>query len=100
MKTLTEPAASDQLLYLYRSRMQAMEHVALAAGTKYALCLLKLHPAVTPANYAQLRQDICGVTGIADIEIVVDHETRSELPADTQLAAVVSVDLRIEGVSE
>ena len=96
MKTLTEPTADAQVVAAYNRGMQVSEQVDLLTGTKYALCLLKLNSAVTSSDYPTLATDVRAVTGIQDISLVVDHETRASVPTGKKLVAVLELNLRLE----
>ena len=60
----------------------------LETDTKYAICLLKLNSAVVPGDYPNLKSAIEGVTGVQEITLIIDHQTRATIPANTQLKAV------------
>ena len=98
--TLIEPDAEQQLLDTYNRGMAAVQQVDLALSTKYALCLVKLNPTVTPADYPALKAAIEGVTGVQEITLVIDHETRADVPAGKQLVVVIELNARIEDVPE
>ena len=96
INTLSEPTADQQLLALYNRGMRlAGPPEPLELDTSYAVCLLKLHPSVTAANYPALKTATEEVAGIQTISLLADHHTRASLPANKALAASVILDLRI-----
>lgn len=95
-KTLTEPSADAQLERLYNTGMAAVEQVDLVTGTKYALCLLRLAGAVTPADYPAIKTAIEGATGVQEIILLIDHETRASVPIGKKLMLVAEMNLRVE----
>ena len=96
MVTLTEPSAEERLLDMYRGDMRAVAHEELLPDTKYAAVLLKLAPGVTQGDYPALAAAITGITGIQGVTLLIDHQTRADVPDGRQLAAVFKVDLRLE----
>lgn len=95
-RTLSEPTADEQLLDIYNRGMRISDRIVLETDQKYALCLIKLAAAVTPGDYPALKAAIEAVTGVQEINLVVDHQTRATLPTDTQLVAFLELNLRIE----
>ncbi len=95
-RTLSEPTADEQLLDIYNRGMRIADRIVLETDQKYALCLLKLASAVQSTDYPALKAAIEAITGIQEISLVVDHQTRSTLPTDTQLVAILELNLRIE----
>jgi len=101
LRTLTEPSDDAKLLKLYNSGMAMSNPKVLDLDRKYAVCLISLAAGVTqPDDYAALRTAIEGVTGVTEIELLIDGQTRATLPAGKQLVAVCEVNLRIQDVPE
>lgn len=99
-KTLSEPTADTQLLDVYNRGMRIADRIPLAVDTKYALCLLTLNAAVVPADYPTLKTNIEAVTGVSNISLVIDHQTRATVPTDTEIVAILEFNLRIESTEE
>lgn len=99
-KTLTEPNAEEQVIKTYNREMRVADRIVLELNTKYAICLLKLHPAVTPANYPAIGQAINAVPGVQGITLIIDHQTRASLPEGHELSAVIETFLRIDPIPE
>lgn len=97
-KTLTEPSTDDQIIDTYNRGMRTAERIVLDTDQLYAVCLLRLNNAVTPANYPALKTAIEAVTGVQNISLIIDHRTRATIPANTQLMAIVEANLRLEPV--
>jgi len=98
-KTLAEPTADAQLLDVYNRGMRIADRIVLETDQKYALCLIKLAAAVQPGDYPALKTAIEAITGVQEISLVVDHQTRATLPTDTQLVAILELNLRIESTA-
>ena len=105
MKTLQEPSADQQQINRYNKGMHSADILDLVPGDKYALCLLNLNGAVVPGDYATLKTNIEGVTGVQKITLVVDNQnaggtvtTAGSVPAGKKLVAVVELNLRIEDI--
>ena len=94
--TLQEPTADQQLERLYNTGMVSSKSLQLDNDQLYALCLIKLNNAVVPADYPDLKAAIEAITGVQEINLVIDHHTRATVPTDKHLEAVVEINLRIE----
>ena len=100
MKTIAEPTAAQQQKAIYNRGMREAGIVDLELGTKYALCLLRLHPDVDqPGDYATLATCVKAVTGIQGVDLVVDsHGTPATIPEGHKLVMVCEANLRIEPI--
>ncbi len=88
----------DQRLRLAVSKgLKRVVNKTLEDGTKYAICLLKLHPTVVPGDYPALKTAVEGVTGIQEIELLVDRETRAteDMPAPLIADGTVAMEMEI-----
>ena len=101
--TLTEPSDDQKQIDVYNRKMRAGNVLDITPGDKYALCLLKLNAGVVPSDYGTLGTNIKAVTGVQDIDLVVDNQnaggtvtTTGTVPAGKKLVAVVDIHLRIE----
>jgi len=99
-KTLLEPTADQQIERIYNTGMAVSEQKVLEADTKYALCLLKLHSSVTPDQYPALKAAIEAVSGVQEISLVIDHQTRATVPDGKQLKVVMEFNLRLDPIPE
>ena len=82
VKTISEPSADQKQKTIYNKHMRAGANVTLDPEEKLAVCLLRLHPAVTPADYARLKAAVEAVTGIELIALLDDAQAPASLPAD------------------
>ena len=101
--TLSEPTAEQQLINLYNAEQRirvAAPQVSLEADTRYALCLLKLASAVEPSDYPSLKTAVEAITGIQEIQLVIDHQTRAVVPEGRDLAAVIVLGIRMPVAEE
>ena len=94
--TLAEPSSDSQLIDMYNRGMRTASKVVLNTDQLYAVCLLRLNNAVQPSDYAALKTAIEAVTGVQEIQLLIDHHTRATVPTDTQLIAVTEIHLRLE----
>ena len=78
--TITEPSADDITKLVFAKKLRANAQADLANDTKYAVCLLKLAGAVTPADYPTLKTNIIAVVGVQDVVLLFDHQTRATVP--------------------
>jgi hypothetical protein len=94
--TISDLTADEKTKLEFAKRLKASATPQdLVDGTKYAVVLLKLAPAVTPADYATLKTDIIGVTGIQDATLLIDHETRASVPANHVQVLDVRADVTL-----
>ena len=99
--TIAEPSADQQQKDMYNSRrMVRGRRGPIDLDQKWAVCLLKLHPAVKqPGDYAALRTAIEAVAGIAEISLLVDGQAPSSIAADHRVQVATEVQMRIEDTS-
>lgn len=87
--TISDLTADELLKLEFAKRRKAAQSVDLADDTKYAIVLLTLNPAVTSGDYPTLKTDIEAVTGIQNVELLIDHQARASVPANhTQVLGV------------
>jgi hypothetical protein len=99
--TLSEPTADEQVERIYNRGMARAKRIEnLNLDERYALCLMRLHDTVTPGDYPTLKTSIEAVTGVQEIQLIIDTVTRATLPAGKRLDAIVEVNLRIEDIPE
>ena len=86
----------EQIVQLEFRQRRGNNRVDLEDSTKYAVVLLKLAGAVTPGDYPTLKTNIEAVTGVQEVTLLIDHETRASVLADhTQVLRVMGeVSLR------
>lgn len=96
--TIPIPTAdqAQQLAVNQSARRHSM--VELPLGQKLAAVLLRLNPAVTPANYAAIGAAIDAITGIDGVSLLVDGQTPASIPEGTSLFLHMDVQLRIDDV--
>lgn len=93
--TISDLAADDLTKLEYAKRRKAHVSQDLDDDTKYAVVLLKLASAVTPADYPTLKSDIIAVTGVQDVTLLIDHETRATVPANHTQVVSVRADITL-----
>jgi len=95
--SITEPTADTQQVNMYNRAMRRSNVKVLSLDQKYAVCLISLAPAVNqPGDYAALRAAIEAITGIQEIELLIDGQTPSSIPVDKELRMVCEAHLRID----
>lgn len=100
VKTLIEPTVDQQTKDIYNRGMRAVEKLTLETDTKYAVCLIKLNSAVQQSDYPTLKAAIEDITGVQNINLIIDHQTRDSLPENTELSTYIEFNLRIDPVTE
>lgn len=93
--TITEPTGDALTELVFAKRLRAHASADLEDGTKYALCLIKLASAVTQDDYPTLKTQITAITGIQDIDLLIDHQTKSSVPADHTQVLHVMADIKL-----
>ncbi len=92
-------ATAEQLCRLARvGGLRAnSDRVDLIPEAKYAVCLLRLHDTVTPGDYSTIGTDIKAVTGVQDIDLLVDYQAASAAELEEYEVEVASVraDIRL-----
>ena len=70
----------DDLVFEKKKRVGFQ--IDLDNDTKYAVVILKLAAGVSqPGDYAQLKTGIIAITGITDVDLVVDTHTKASIKA-------------------
>ena len=99
--TITEPSADQQMLNRYNTRMKRSNVKVLELDRKYAVCLISLAAGVTqPDDYAALKTAIEDVTGVTEIELLIDGQCPSSIPSGKQLRMICEAHLRIDNAPE
>lgn len=100
--TISDLTADEQLKLEFAKTRRGHNTMDLEEDTKYALVVLKLAGAVTQGDYAQLKADMIGVTGIQDVDLLIDHQTKAAVLANhTQvLSARADIVLRDDTLPE
>jgi len=98
-RTITEPTAVQQLLDTYNRKMKAANVKTLETSGKYAICLISLAGGVSqPGDYAALKSAVEGITGITEIELLIDGQCPASIPEGKQLRMICEAHLRIDDV--
>ena len=84
--------AAEKLAF---TKKRASGSVDLEDDTKYAVCILKLAGAVTPADYATLKSNIEDVAGVQTISLLVDHQTEDAVQANHTQVLRVRADITL-----
>ena len=95
VNTITEPTGDDLTKLVFAKRLRANSSMDLENDTKYALCVLKLAGAVTPADYPALKTNIIAVTGIQDVDLLIDHQTKATVPENHTQVLSVAADIQL-----
>ena len=80
--TITEPDADAITKLVFAKKLRANAQTDLENDTKYAVVVLKLANAMTPADYPALKANIIAVAGVQDVDLLFDHQTRATVPAN------------------
>lgn len=89
--TISDLSADDLTKLVFAKRLKRTANADLADGTKYAVVLMKLAGAVTPADYPTLKTNIEAVVGIQEVSLLIDHQTRASVPENhTQVLSVTA----------
>lgn len=100
IQTLTVPTVNEQQKLVYNRKVRKGNSVELPLGEKLACVVLQLAPAVTQADYPALATAIKAITGIQDVNLLVDGQTPVSIPVDTKLMLVADIQLRIDDLPE
>jgi len=78
--------------------IKAKKHATrvLVLNQKYAAVLMKLGAGVSQSDYPALGTAIKAITGIQDVDLLIDGRMPTSIPAGTELRLVVDVQQRIE----
>ncbi|MCP4549643.1 MAG: hypothetical protein GY835_24575 [bacterium] len=79
-------------------RGRARGSVVMLEGEKFACVLLHLGPTVTQANYPAMRTALEAVTGVDEVDLLVDGQVPTGLPADTQVRMAIEAGMTVENV--
>jgi len=97
MQTITEPTADAKQRLVYNRKMRRGSTQTIDPEQKFAVCLLKLAPAVNqPGDYAALGAAIKAIAGIQDVTLLVDGQAPASIPEDTELRVVTEAQMRID----
>jgi len=102
IQTLTEPSADEQQIRMYNTRMKRSSVKVLAADTKYAMVLLRLHADVTqPGDYATLAGAMTAIAGVQEVSLLIDtHGTPAAIPEGKELRLIAEAHIRIDNAPE
>ncbi len=95
VKTIPTNLSLDVLEKMEFGKKSATNVIDLQDDTKYALCLLKLNSVITPADYPALGAAISAVTGIVEINLVIDHQTEAEVQTNHTQIAVIRAKIQL-----
>ena len=91
--TITEPIGDVLTKLIFAKRLRANAGEDLLDDTKYAIVLLRLAGAVVPGDYPTLKTNIEAATGVQEVSLLIDHQTRVSVPADHTQVLRVSADI-------
>lgn len=96
IKTLVRLTPDELTRLEYEKRLRIVaDKVDLTDDVKYAIVLVALHSSVVPGNYPALKADIEGVTGIQNVELLIDHQARATVFADHTQVLQVRLDIAL-----
>lgn len=99
-----EDLTEDQLteLEFRKGRRKTNHDNVLVDDTLYAVLLVRLHPNVTPSNYAALQANVEAIAGFAEVDLLFSHKTRptERLPDGRMQVAKVSLDIELKNIPE
>ena len=93
--TITEPTGDDLTKLVFAKRLRANSSMDLLNDTKYAVVILKLAAAVTPADYGTLATAVKTIAGINDIDLLMDHQTKAVVPENHTQVLSVAADIKL-----
>jgi hypothetical protein len=95
--TIEEPTPDQQQQIIYNKRMRGTNIVAVDPDQKFAVTLIKLAAGVNqPGDYPALKTAIEAIAGIQEISLLIDGQTPSTIPAETELRVLVEGQIRID----
>ncbi len=96
-ETIIEPTSEQQQQDLYNSgRMSRTGSQWIDVNKKFAICILSLADGVDqPGDYSALKTAIENVTGIQQIELLVDGQTPINIPSGTYLNLEIDGRLKL-----
>lgn len=101
LQTITEPTADEKQLQIYNTRMKRSNVKVLELDRKYAVCLISLHAAVNqPGDYTALKTAIEAVTGVQQVELLIDGQCPASIPTGKELRMICEAHLRIDDAPE
>ena len=89
--TISAPTGDALKKWIKSKKYRNNATLALEYDTKYALCLLELHPTVTPDDYGTLGTNISAVAGVNGIRLVTDYHSETEVECPALHSEVVSI---------
>ncbi len=93
--TIPDVTGDDLTKLVFAKRLRAGASQDLEDDTKYAIVLLKLAGAVVPGDYPTLKTNIEAVTGIQEVSLLIDHQTRASVPAGHTQVLWVMADINL-----
>lgn len=96
VQTISIPDANEQLQIACNKRARGSFNTVLPENQKHACVLLRLAPAVTPANYPALKTAVEAIPGIQSVELMMDGHIPASLPEDTEIRLYVDGQWRLE----
>ena len=81
--TITRPSADERLRIVYGKRLKKTVQEDLIPEAKYAVCILRLAPAVEKSDYPALKASVEAIAGIQDISLLTDYTAAAvaDIPA-------------------
>lgn len=93
VSTINALTEDERVKLEFAKRVRAANLADLENDTKYAVVLLKLGESVVPGDYAALRAAIVGIAGIQDVDLLIDHQTRSTIPVNHTQVIRITADV-------
>ena len=74
-ETIPTPTADEMLIDWANSKAKKTGSTTIPANQKLAVVVLELAPAVTPADYPALGAAIKAISGIQDVDLLIDGQS-------------------------
>ena len=100
VKSLPTFSADEQQKIIVNRKMRMGNSVELPLNKKLACVVLQLNDVVVPDDYPALATAIKAISGIQDVDLLVDGQTPASIPDGTKLMLCAEVQLRIDDLPE
>lgn len=100
IQTIAEPSSDAVQKMVYNKAMRRSNRIVMPADQKLAVVILALASAVTQADYPALKTAIETVSGIQQVNLLIDGKTPASIPEDTELRVCVDAQIRIDDLPQ
>ena len=93
--TISDPTADEVVDLAFQHKIRANASQNLEDDTKYAVVLVRLAGAVVPGDYPALKTNLEAVTGVQEVSLLIDHQTRAIVPENHVQVLRVHADVTL-----